>query len=205
ATSGVYYNILDAPVYLRPLFSAGGLRVLLREWEDAAFRALSGWSGTDLIHNPVGEGVVVNAYFWDPSSKVLTGIATFGPAAESHRGLCHGGAMTSLMDDVCGHLPFLHGGEKPWDGATVQVDCQLLKPVPVGSVLCVRGRVTKVEKKKVFLEAELIGDSLDEPVIYAKMKGLTLRPVRMGQDDAVGRRKWMPGREVMLDSGWLLP
>ena len=32
----------------------------------------------------------------------LTGIVRFGPEAESHRGLCHGGAMTSLMDDLCG-------------------------------------------------------------------------------------------------------
>jgi hypothetical protein len=32
---------------------------------------------------------------------------------ESHRGLCHGGAYTSLFDDFCGHISFI-SGNSPW-------------------------------------------------------------------------------------------
>ena len=139
-------------------------RVLLREWEDAEWRVKAGWVGSDLIHRPGGRGVQVLAYFWHPETLTLTGIARFGPDAESHRGLCHGasttprlrsappastsppprlpppphlsafpppdcltlriphtgGAMTSLMDDLCGHICFV-AAEAPWCGATVQV------------------------------------------------------------------------------------
>lgn len=111
---GVYYNQLDAPLWLRGLFDDRRLRrVLLREWEDTEWRERSGWKGSDLIHNQsgarlvslhvaagcsllvgTGKGVIVHAYFWDGADKRLEGIVSFGPDAESHRGLCHGGTHT---------------------------------------------------------------------------------------------------------------
>ena len=106
--SGVFFNSVDAPLWLRPLFSdSAQRRVLFREWEDVEWRKASGWKGRDLIHSPDGRGVQVLAYFWDDATMTLTGIVRFGPDAESHRGLCHGGAMTSLMDDLCGHSELL--------------------------------------------------------------------------------------------------
>ena len=33
-----------------------------------------------------------------------SGVVHFTPGAESHRGLCHGGAMTSVLDDVLGEI-----------------------------------------------------------------------------------------------------
>ena len=79
------------------------------------------------------------AYFWDQARGELTGLVPpnnvitaplntppcgqvyFGSDAESHRGLCHGGAMTSVLDDVCGHVCFVTGNG-PWDGATVEAE-----------------------------------------------------------------------------------
>ena len=73
----------------------GGLReVRMREWDDTEWRRSSGWKGRDLIHNPEGGGVRVLSYHWRPATKELVGVVWFGPDAESHRGLCHGGAMT---------------------------------------------------------------------------------------------------------------
>jgi hypothetical protein len=143
-------------------------RVLLREWEDSEWRVTAGWVGSDLIHRPGGRGVQVLAYFWQPETLTLTGIARFGPDAESHRGLCHGaspaspaftsrlsampppdgltpralaptrphahapsrpgGAMTSLMDDLCGHICFV-AAEAPWCGATVQARRRSSRPL----------------------------------------------------------------------------
>ena len=137
--------------------------MLLREWEDREWRVTAGWVGSDLIHRPGGRGVQVLAYFWQPETLTLTGIARFGPDAESHRGLCHGasttaspaftshlsampppdgptpraltpraprpgGAMTSLMDDLCGHICFV-AAEAPWCGATVQARRRRSRPL----------------------------------------------------------------------------
>ena len=208
--SGVHYNAADAPAWLRPLFSDPSLRrVLCREWEDDAWRAAAGWRGRDLIHDPRGEGVVARAYFWDAAREALAGVVSFGPRAESHRGLCHGGAMTSLMDDVCGHACFL-AGNAPWCGATVQVNCKLTKPVRVGDVLRVDGRVARREESKsgsgrakLFVSARLVGE---DGSVYAELDGVSITPVPMASaDDAVSRREWLDDARVLRDSGWLLP
>jgi len=211
---GVYYNSADAPDWCQGLFSdSSQRRVLLREWEDAEWRVKAGWVGSDLIHRPGGRGVQVLAYFWHPESLTLTGIARFGPDAESHRGLCHGGAMTSLMDDLCGHICFV-AAEAPWCGATVQVNCKLMKPVHVSDASYkVVGRITKRERSgrgettKVTISAELLGE---DDSVYARLEGLSVTPVRMAASDAlakdaVAQRKWLGGEgEALCDSGWLL-
>ena len=95
-------------------------QLLLREWTDHKWRRDNGWKGTDLIHNLAGDGVRVLRYYWCDRDESLTGIVHFGPGAESHAGLCHGGSMTSVMDDVLGHCAFA-ASKGPWCGATVQV------------------------------------------------------------------------------------
>lgn len=206
STSGVHFNVTDAPAWLRPLFDdtsrPAGKRILMREWEDTEWRQRNGWSGVDLIHDPRGQGVQVLAYFWDSKVNVLTGIARFGGAAESHRGLCHGGSMTSLMDDLCGHITFF-AGPRPWCGATVQVDCKLIKPVKVGDVLKLSGTIDRVEGKKVFISATL---SAEDGALHATMSGLSISPAIMSTiNDAVDNREWLAHPDVILDSGWLLP
>lgn len=210
SNSGVYFNCEDAPAWLQPYFSdASQRRVLLREWEDAEWRTSSGWHGTDLVHSPTGRGVQVLAYFWNAESSTLTGIVRFGPEAESHRGLCHGGAMTSLMDDLAGHICFF-ASSAPWCGATVQVNCKLTKPVRVGDVLKVVGRIYKREstekagrtRTKIFISAELVDES---GALYASLDGISVTPVAMSTiDDDVNRRSWIMDGDAMCDSGWLL-
>jgi hypothetical protein len=109
--------------------------VQLQEWTDMAWRKELGWHGRDLCHNPDGRGVRILQYYFCAAENTLTGVVHFGVDAESHRGLCHGGSMTSLMDDVLGWLSFFAAGRGPWDGCTVSVSVQLKKPVKVGSLL----------------------------------------------------------------------
>ena len=201
---GVYYNEGDAPKWAKPLFQNESLRrVYLKEWEDVSYRQQGGWNGTDLIHNPTGRGVQVFCYFFESATKTLTGVVRFGEATESHRGLCHGGAMTSLMDDLLGHIAFIEAGDAPWSGATVQVNVKILKPVKVGSVLKITGRVTKRERKKVFIKATLSGGDANDD-IYATMDGLTIQPVNMQTtDDEIARRIWISKETTpIVDSGW---
>ena len=210
--SGVFYNEADAPNWLRPLFRDPSLRrVLMREWEDVAWRKSCGWRGRDLIHDPVGTGVCVHCYFWNDATKTLTGVVSFGPDAESHRGLCHGGAMTSLMDDLCGHIAFMAPtkASAPWCGATVQVDCKLCKPVHVGDVLKLVGTVHVVDApnkrglEKVHITATLLGE---DETVYCELKGLSISGFSMHTiEDAVAQRTWLRDETVLRDSGWLLP
>eukprot|EP00977_Amphora_coffeiformis_P017226 scaffold5524_cov175-Amphora_coffeaeformis.AAC.1 len=163
-------------------------RVRLREWEDLRWRDANGWKGRDLCHNPQGKAVRVLQYYYCNATQTMMGVVWFGPHAESHRGLCHGGAMTSLMDDFCGHMAFVnsHG---PWTGATVQVNVSLKKPVPVGSVLRIRGHISKQQGRKIFVEATL--DDGDTGEMYATFDGLSIGGVKMSsQKDAVSERKW---------------
>ena len=114
--------------------------------------------------------------------------------------------MTSVMDDVAGHLAFVAYGRKPWDGATVSIKVDLLAPVEVGAKLLVEGTVVSRERKKVFVKA-VLRDGEEGGKIYAKMEGISIQPVKMSSiDDAVDQRAWMSNEAgPMLDSGWRLP
>jgi acyl-coenzyme A thioesterase PaaI-like protein len=211
----------DLPEFAQQLQSNKQLhRVRLREWEDLDWRDKNGWKGRDLCHNPEGKAVRVLQYYYNDETKKMTGIVWFGPHAESHRGLCHGGAMTSLMDDFCGHMAFLNSTQGPWSGATVQVNVALKKPVRVGSVLRIVGKISKQEGRKVYVEAVLDGggsgsasDNEEQrpPRVYATLEGLSIDGVKMSDhDDSVAERTWevdvckKSGRLQRRDSGWKL-
>lgn len=163
-------------------------RFTMREWEDLDWREARGWKGSDLIHAE-GSAVRIPCYFYSPEEKALRGPVVFGVAAESHRGLCHGGSMTSVIDDVVGHLCFLGAGRGPWDGATVQVNCKLSKPVTVGQTLKVEGKITRQEKKKVFIEASL---SDEHGTLYASAEGISIVEAKMqAERSALDSRRWV--------------
>jgi acyl-coenzyme A thioesterase PaaI-like protein len=106
----------------------------------------------------------------------LTGIVHFTKRAESHQGYCHGGSMCSIMDDVIGWVGFLVTGEcRPWSGFTVQVNSKLQRPVHVDSILLVQAKITKIERRKVSIEA-VIKDPKDgnDNCIHATASGLVI-------------------------------
>lgn len=82
----------------------------VQEWQDENWRVANGWMGTDFIHSKTRASVHVLEYLivkkqdktdensGEDYSYSLVGPAYFSTAAESHRGLCHGGSMCALMD-----------------------------------------------------------------------------------------------------------
>ena len=109
----------------------------------------------------------------------LTGVVVFTARAESHQGFCHGGSMCSVLDDVIGWCAFMVTGCcRPWSGFTVQINTSLQKPIPVNSTLLVRAIVTKIERRKVSIEARLIDpaclDNQGEPAVHAQGDGLVV-------------------------------
>jgi acyl-coenzyme A thioesterase PaaI-like protein len=167
-----------------------GEKVMVPEWEEDSdtdnYRAKNGWLGRDLVHDdsaPVRVSEYCVAYGNSDSAlpgfsrggvgTVLTGIATFTNKAESHRGFCHGGSMTSVLDDVIGWCAFMTTGEcKPWSGFTVQINTSLKKPIMVNTTLLIRGTITSVERRKVSVFAELL-DPVDDSV-HATGEGLVV-------------------------------
>ena len=175
----------------------------MREWDDVQWRSKSGWKGRDLCHNVDGNAVRILSYYWRAETQELVGVVWFGPDAESHRGLCHGGAMTSLMDDVCGHTAFV-SGVAPWCGATVQVNVSLKKPIKVGQVLRITGKVASVQKRKVKITA-VLDDPSARGEVYALLDGLSINGIRLAseksqENDAIAQRHWIDTASIRKDS-----
>eukprot|EP00931_Biecheleriopsis_adriatica_P106511 TRINITY_DN80949_c0_g1_i1.p1 TRINITY_DN80949_c0_g1~~TRINITY_DN80949_c0_g1_i1.p1 ORF type:complete len:237 (-),score=49.53 TRINITY_DN80949_c0_g1_i1:107-817(-) len=180
--------VFELPTWLRWLEECSQhYRVSMREWEDEEWRRESGWQGSDYVHS-ASSAVHVPCYFYNPSEKTLRGPVVFRRGSESHRGLCHGGAMTSALDDVLGHVAFLAAGMGPWSGATVQVNVKLKKPVRIGQTLLLEGRVTKQDRRKVFVEATLLDE---QGHVYASMDGLSIVGAKMQEEEShLDRREW---------------
>ena len=137
-------------------------RVRLPEWDNGTeWRQKNGFKGSDYVHGARAAVHVPRYYLRGVAGGVgskLVGAAHFGPGAESHRGLCHGGTMCSLMDDVIGWTGFCATGVcKPWSGFTVQINTALKKPVDVGAWLRLEGEIVKIEGRKVSVRARLLG------------------------------------------------
>lgn len=163
------------------------------------YRSNNGWKGADLCHS-ISSPVRISHYCvqyknsndgnnfsnGEGSSGVgttLTGVAHFTKNAESHSNYCHGGSMTSTMDDVIGWTAFHVTGEcKPWSGFTAQVNVSLKRPIPVGSYLKIVGVVTKTERRKVWIESRLVGGGEhDADLVYCTAEGLVI----LKKNDAV--------------------
>ena len=139
---------------------------------------LSGWMGTDYAHNSEGRAVFISGYALGKTAKghaKLIGAVHFGQDAESHKGLCHGGTMCTVMDDVIGWAGFCVSGRCiPWSGFTVQVNTALQAPVAVGSWLRVEGSIYEVERRKVRVRASLKtpSEAAQPEVVHCTAEGL---------------------------------
>lgn len=178
-------------------------RVRLREWEDPNWRRQHGFQGTDLCHRPEasGGGVQVLGYWVDEAAQRLVGIVRFGPRCESHAGLCHGGSMCALLDDLLGWCCFVFG-DGPWTGCTAQVNCKLKRPVPLGAVLKCSAAVDKREDRPGGSEKATITGALtdgeDDSVVYALLEGVSVAGVDIGTGVAP-KRVWRKADGEMVD------
>ena len=84
--------------------------------------------------------------------------------------------MCSIMDDVIGWTGFCVTGEcKPWTGFTVQINTNLMKPVRVGQVLKIRGMIERVDRRKVYIKAQLVDLNEDgQEIFHATGEGLVI-------------------------------
>jgi len=166
-----------------------------------AYRQKHGWQGRDLVHDVHSPVRIVDYYVRYGTAEPLTGMSRggvgtrltglvhFTKRAESHQGLCHGGSMTSVMDDVIGWVAFLVTGQcRPWTGYTVQVNTSLKRPISVDSFLLVQASIVQVVRRKVSVEATIYdpqetssgdendanGATISPNALYATAEGLVV-------------------------------
>lgn len=82
-------------------------------------------------------------------------------------GLMHGGFSSMLMDEVMYYACEAYGV----DTVTLNMKCDFLNPAVAGHKLIAEGWVTKQERKKFFVEAEL-KDADDDNKVLVKAEGL---------------------------------
>lgn len=88
--------------------------------------------------------------------------------------------MTAAIDDVIGWTAFNALGVcLPWSGHTVQVNVALKRPIPIGSYLKIVGEIAKIEGRKVWVHAKLLGENRDEDdedkaILHCAAEGLVI-------------------------------
>ncbi len=203
STDSVCSERPDIPEWVSTKEGSWGDVLQVDEWNEESdtvggssahsYRQKHGWLGRDLIHDihaPVRVMQYYVRYGSEPLTGLtrggvgtkLTGIVHFTRRAESHQGYCHGGAMTSVLDDVIGWAAFLVTGEcRPWSGYTVQVNTSLQRPILVDSILIVQATIVHLLRRKVSVEAKIFSPTgmndegcVDSDTIHATAEGLVV-------------------------------
>lgn len=170
---------------------------------DQSYRQKQGWQGRDLIHDVHSPVRIVQYYVLYGTQPLtglarggmgtlLTGVVHFSKRAESHQGFCHGGSMTSVMDDVIGWVAFMVTGQcRPWSGYTVQINTSLKRPIPVDTHLVVQATITNVLRRKISVEA-IIFDPSDNEYTGVKSSILSTTTYATAEGLAVINRGILP-------------
>lgn len=79
-----------------------------------------------------------------------------GPALVGQRGICHGGFLAAIMDQAAGKLIHVYKLSDGGDPFTITLNMRYMKPVLAPSVIMAKGRVTKCEGRKIWLETSIV-------------------------------------------------
>jgi uncharacterized protein (TIGR00369 family) len=105
-------------------------------------------------------------FFTDDKGRILSRLKV-PKRFEGPPGYMHGGAIATLMDEAMSKANRARGVT----AMTRQMEVEYLRPVPLGVPLLLEGRLTKVDGRKHFCEAEVTNE---EGRVLAKAKGLFL-------------------------------
>ncbi|KAI2465216.1 HotDog domain-containing protein [Annulohypoxylon bovei var. microspora] len=92
-----------------------------------------------------------------PTDRVnsLKTFLTLGSGLNGHPGVCHGGIVTTILDEVIGLLIPINqtrGSIRDVPCMTAYLNTTFLKPVPTCATILARSRILKVEGRKYFAE-----------------------------------------------------
>ena len=90
----------------------------------------------------------------------LTAVFTVTENHQGAPGLAHGGLLTLAFDEALGKLMWLMRAP----AVTARLETDFFLPVPIGSTLHIKARITGVANRKVYSEAEGHLNSFDGPL-----------------------------------------
>ena len=109
------------------------------------------------------DGRVMVRYYRD-ADDALIGRVWFGPRAEGPPGHAHGGAIAAVLDEIMGGAAWLAGHPV----MTMSMSVRYRQPVPLKRVFTLRGRVERVDGRKV----HMIGELRDGETVYDTSTGV---------------------------------
>jgi len=110
------------------------------------------------------EGVVTPPPGSAPTPVEILGHCTLGPSHAGSTGRAHGGVVATLLDEVLGTAALAGGAA----GLTRRLEIDYRAPTPVGTELVLRGRLDRVEGRKIWARGEVVADG----VVTAEAVGL---------------------------------
>jgi acyl-coenzyme A thioesterase PaaI-like protein len=129
------------------------------------------------LANPLAPPITVG----QAGEREAIATVTFGSAYEGPPGSVHGGFVAAAFDEVLGYVQSLSGAP----GMTGTLKVKYLRPTPLHEKLVFRGRIERVEGRKIFTTATVEATGQ----ITAEAEGLfiSLREGRM--DELVAKRE----------------
>jgi len=118
---------------------------------------------------PFGRSISVEI-FWNEAQNKLVGAVHFSRNCEGPADCVHGGAIATVLDSCLGSTIQRCLGLGCF---TLNLNVNYRKFVPLGAVVKIEGSVVRVEDRKVWLEAKLIGD--DEKTLHADCTSIFYR------------------------------
>ncbi len=108
-------------------------------------------------------------------AEVWFSSATAGPP-----GHVHGGCQAAVLDEVMGSAAWYHG----YGVVAAKIEVEFIEMIPVLKQYSLRGHITNIDKRKIYVEAELH----DGKTVYAKSTGLFI-VLTKEQIDSLGIKK----------------
>jgi acyl-coenzyme A thioesterase PaaI-like protein len=111
-------------------------------------------------HNPDG----LHLAFERDGDDGARSTVTLPPRVQGWRGVAHGGVAMMLLDEVMAYACIFSGDA----AVTASCEARLRKPVPLGQLLVLRGRIKERRRKLIYLEATL---ALEDGTLLATADG----------------------------------
>ena len=92
-----------------------------------------------------------------PPPIALIALIHLGPGLAGHPGVCHGGVLSTVLDEVMGTLVFHYAGKNSPGHVTASLTVDYVKPVAVPGVIMVRAEQESSEGRKTRVSAEVTG------------------------------------------------
>lgn len=98
---------------------------------------------------------------------------TVDPRWQGFEGIVHGGIIAGLVDDAMWHAIYHHGSVNTM---TAELSVRYQKPVPIGELLHIAGRVTQFTRRLVVATATIVLESGGPVLVEAVGRFMPAKP-----------------------------